>query len=83
MSEMPEKIFRLSEFVEMAGISRPTFYNLVKKGQAPEFFKMGRRTMITQTAYERWIADSVSRTDQRTMKFQERNQDPATKARTG
>ena len=69
MSEMPEKIFRLSEFVEMVGISRPTFYNLVKKGQAPEFFKMGRRTMITQTAYERWIADSVSRTDQRTLKF--------------
>ncbi len=69
---MPDKIFRLSEFVEMVGISRPTFYNLVKRGEAPEVFKMGRRTMITQAAYERWIADSVARTDQRTLKFQGR-----------
>ena len=70
---MSGEIYSLADFIKLVGISRPTFYNLKKRGEAPQFFKMGRKVMITREAYEQWIADRVARTNQRTLKVQGKN----------
>jgi len=63
---MPAEIYTLADFIKKVGISRPTFYNLKRRGEAPKYFKMGRKVMITREAYLKWIADSVARHKART-----------------
>lgn len=46
--------FSVAEFCSLHGISRPFFYTLVKRGQAPEIMKLGTRTIISVEAATRW-----------------------------
>ncbi len=41
-------------FCDRNGISRATFYNLAKRGQAPDVLKIGARTTITEEAEADW-----------------------------
>lgn len=46
----------ISQFCEAYGISRATFYNLKKSGNAPAILHIGRRSLITISASEAWVA---------------------------
>jgi predicted DNA-binding transcriptional regulator AlpA len=41
-------------FCARNGICKASFYNLVKRGQAPEVLKIGARTTITEEAEAEW-----------------------------
>jgi predicted DNA-binding transcriptional regulator AlpA len=52
---MPEQdAFSVDEFCKRNRISRATFYNLQKVGQAPRVMKVGSRTLISVEAAEQW-----------------------------
>jgi predicted DNA-binding transcriptional regulator AlpA len=40
----------------MHGISRSFFYKLAAQGEAPNTFKMGNRTRISEEANRYWVA---------------------------
>jgi predicted DNA-binding transcriptional regulator AlpA len=46
----------VDDFCTAHGISRGLFYNLVKRGQAPKTFKIGRCVRISETAAIEWVA---------------------------
>lgn len=46
--------YSIAEFCALYGISRPFFYTLAKRGQAPEVMKLGTRTIISVDAATRW-----------------------------
>ncbi len=52
---MTKNSYTINEFCEMHSISRSMFYKLQKIGQAPAFIKVGRRTLITQSAIQSWL----------------------------
>jgi len=41
-------------FCQEHGISRATFYNLLKRGHGPVIMKVGRRTLISAEAAAEW-----------------------------
>jgi predicted DNA-binding transcriptional regulator AlpA len=41
-------------FCRTHGISRATFYNLRKRGEAPIVMKVGKRTLVSLEAAESW-----------------------------
>ncbi len=45
----------VAELCAKLPMGRSTFYSLKKRGKAPEIIKVGRRTLITISAVERWI----------------------------
>ena len=45
-----KKSFSIKHFCITHGISRATFYNLVKKQLAPRLMKVGKRTLISVEA---------------------------------
>lgn len=44
----------ISDFCRSYGISRGTFYNLEKAGQAPKTLKLGARRVVPVAAIEAW-----------------------------
>ncbi len=54
---MENEILSVSDFCKVAGISRALFYTLLKEGKAPNIIKVGKRTLISRKAFEKWIAD--------------------------
>jgi predicted DNA-binding transcriptional regulator AlpA len=46
----------VDDFCTAHGISRGLFYQLVKRGEAPKTFKIGRCTRISETAATAWVA---------------------------
>lgn len=51
---MNELAFSIEKFCEAHGLSRSTFYELMKHGQGPTVMKIGRRTLISREAAEAW-----------------------------
>lgn len=51
-----KKSFSIKHFCATHGISRATFYNLVKKQLAPRLMKVGKRTLISAEAAAEWRA---------------------------
>ncbi len=51
-----KKSFSIQHFCVIHGISRATFYNLVKKQLAPRLMKVGKRTLISAEAAAEWRA---------------------------
>jgi predicted DNA-binding transcriptional regulator AlpA len=47
-------MFSVSDFCHDHGISRGTFYKLVKAGRGPAIAKIGRRTLISAEAAAAW-----------------------------
>jgi predicted site-specific integrase-resolvase len=44
----------IAKFCQDHGISRGTFYNLVKRGEAPRTMKVGGRKLISEEAAADW-----------------------------
>jgi len=47
-------MFSVSDFCHTHGISRGTFYKLLGDGRGPKAVKIGRRTLISSEAAEKW-----------------------------
>jgi hypothetical protein len=41
-------------FCRAHGISRATFYNLIRRGEGPIVMKVGKRTLVSDEAAEAW-----------------------------
>lgn len=54
---MDKELLTVAEFCKAASIGKATFYNLKQAGKAPVSVKVGRRTLISRTAFEKWIAE--------------------------
>jgi predicted DNA-binding transcriptional regulator AlpA len=48
--------YSIEEWCQMHSLSRAFFYKLASQGRAPESFKVGRITRITDEANREWIA---------------------------
>lgn len=46
--------YSIDEFCRLHNIGRTTFYNLLKNGIAPDVMKIGRKTLISVEAAEKW-----------------------------
>lgn len=46
----------IDEFCAQLGISRPTWYNLLKRDDAPPHFNIGTRVLIPAAALAEWLA---------------------------
>jgi predicted DNA-binding transcriptional regulator AlpA len=55
-STSEKQSFSIKHFCATHGISRATFYNLVKKQLAPRLMKVGKRTLISAEAAAEWRA---------------------------
>jgi predicted DNA-binding transcriptional regulator AlpA len=51
---MTRHAWTIEEFCQSHGISRATFYNLLKRGYAPRIMKVGARTLISIEAASDW-----------------------------
>ncbi len=52
---MERNAYTVKEFCTVHSISRGTFYQLLKAGNGPKFFKVGRKTLVSVAAAERWL----------------------------
>ena len=48
--------YGVKDFCKAVGISPRMFYVLVARGDGPSIVRIGRRTLITTTAAEEWLA---------------------------
>jgi excisionase family DNA binding protein len=48
--------YSIAEWCELHGLSRPFFYALETRGEAPQTFPVGRHRRISETANDAWIA---------------------------
>jgi hypothetical protein len=46
--------YSVADFCTAHGITRPTFYDLLKKGHGPRIMKVGSRTLISIEAAADW-----------------------------
>ena len=44
----------IPSFCQAHGISRATFYNLMKRGEGPTVMKVGKRTLVSDEAAAAW-----------------------------
>ena len=51
---MTKQAWTIDEFCQSHGISRATFYNLLKRGAAPRIMKVGARTLVSEAAAAEW-----------------------------
>ena len=49
------KSYSLDQRLELHSLSRPFWYQLVKRGEAPHFFRVGRNVRITEQANLEWL----------------------------
>jgi len=52
----PRAAISIKEFCRSYGLSRPTFYNMIKRGDGPRFFRVGCRVLISTVALADWVA---------------------------
>lgn len=52
-----QSTFSIPEFCKAHGISRATFYNMLKEGSAPLTVKIRSRRLIPTEAAERWLTE--------------------------
>jgi len=52
---MEQDWFTIDEWCNMHRISRGTWYNLKRAGDAPEHVKFGKRTLISKKANDKWV----------------------------
>lgn len=50
----------VTETAELLGVSRPTVYKLIKRGDFPAF-NIGSRTVISRTGLEAWVMEQAGR----------------------
>lgn len=48
--------YTIDEFCRLYNIGRTTFYCLMKEGNGPEVKKIGRKTLISIHAAEKWLS---------------------------
>ncbi len=60
---MQTEVYSLNHFCKTHGISRGTFYNLVKEGRAPRIARVGRKVLITREAAAEWRSKIEKRSD--------------------
>lgn len=53
--------YLINEWCKMHGISRGFFYKLQKLGEAPQTFKVGSLTRISEDANRYWVQERESR----------------------
>lgn len=58
------KSFSIQHFCHSHGISRATFYNLVKRQLAPRLMKVGKRTLISVEAAAEWRIQMEKNTEE-------------------
>ncbi len=51
---MEKDVYNIIEFCQRHGLSRSSFYNLEKIGQAPRCMRVGARIMISKEAAADW-----------------------------
>ncbi|MCJ2021188.1 helix-turn-helix domain-containing protein [Methylobacterium sp. E-065] len=60
------QVWTIAEWCALRKISRPTFYNLIKRGTAPRTMRIGRAVRISEDADLEWVraceAPSAART---------------------
>ena len=44
----------IDQFCKRHGFKRATYYNLIKRGEAPKFFTVGARRFISKEAADEW-----------------------------
>lgn len=47
-------VYSVREFCNVHRISHGTFYNLIKRGDAPRLMRVGGRVLITEAAAAEW-----------------------------
>jgi excisionase family DNA binding protein len=58
----PTDAFTIDEWCRRHRLSRATFYNLLKRGEAPRVMKVGVRTLISREASDEWRKQLEART---------------------
>jgi predicted DNA-binding transcriptional regulator AlpA len=59
----PERLAHtIPEFCQLHSISKAHFYNLLKKGKAPEVLCVGRKRLVTVESAARWRAAWTAKT---------------------
>jgi hypothetical protein len=53
--------YSVKDFCRAVGISARMFYSLTARGNGPILTRIGRRTLITTVAAEKWLASHQSR----------------------
>jgi predicted DNA-binding transcriptional regulator AlpA len=56
MEDVPLQAMSVDQFCHAHGVNRDTFYSLLKKGEAPECMRLGRRRLVSFEAAARWRA---------------------------
>ena len=57
---MEKLTMNISEAAQILGISRPTMYRLIARGDFP-VLRIGRRTLIPIAPLERWIEKQIGK----------------------
>ena len=50
-----DKIYSAAEVCSILNVSRATFHNLVRRGDAPESVQIGKRKKYTETSIKKWL----------------------------
>lgn len=50
-----EQIYTIQDFCKKCSLSEGMYYKLQRQGLAPDRIKIGRRTLITQAAVDKWL----------------------------
>jgi predicted DNA-binding transcriptional regulator AlpA len=61
MQNDDREAYSVEEFCSRHSIGRATFYQLKKRGQAPQTFKIGARTLISKEAAAEWRREMEAR----------------------
>lgn len=59
--ELKPLAYSVKDFCRAVGISSRMFYSLAAQGNGPILTRIGRRTLITTVAAEKWLASHQSR----------------------
>lgn len=51
---MEQLALSVSEFCAAHGVSRDTFYQLIRRGEGPTVMRVGRRTLVSVEAAAEW-----------------------------
>jgi excisionase family DNA binding protein len=59
--------YSVEEFCAAHGFTKPTFYALLEKGEAPHIMRVGRRVLISVEAAKEWRQSRTAATKQAVM----------------
>lgn len=51
---MQNEVFSVAQFCSAYAVSRAKLYQILKAGTGPATFKLGRKTLISREAAEKW-----------------------------